>query len=248
MRSPVPHLAFALAFLATRPLRAQDPPFKVGDAVEVQYAGQWTTGIVTKELTSGTYVVNHGNQVMYINAGPANIRRHQLTPAEEAEARQSAAALARRPTGSGIGAQYGAREPTTCASRTAPPTAANVRQYVLCGMEGVDAGQNLLLVTNLTVQVGRARAFLYQQDARWNKIDVRAPVIDIRGGYKLYQCGRPNLGGGAFAATHNCTTYDQPVATGTCYQDTFGDWHCALVGNRLASSSQVRDQMPPTSP
>jgi hypothetical protein len=232
--------------MTAAPHRAQAAEFKLGDPVEVMYAGKWTPGVVTKGLESGTYVVNNGNMVMYINVGDANIRPRQMGAAEKAEADRSEQALAHRPTGNGIGAQYGAREPVACKDRRAQPTAANVKQYVLCGMEGLDFGNNLVLLTNLTVQMAPARAFLYGQDSRDDHIDVRAPVIDIRGGYKSYQCGKPILGGGAFTATHNCVSYDQPEANGSCYKDTFGDWHCSMAGNRPASSSQVKDQMPPT--
>jgi hypothetical protein len=228
------------------PLQAQTAPFKLGDSVEVMYGGKWVTGVVTKPLDSGTYVVNNGNFVMYINEGAANIRPHQMSSAEKARSDQSAQAFARRPTGNGIGAQYGAREPVVCKSLTAPPTAATVKQYVYCGMEGIDGRSNLVLLTNVTVQMAAPRAYLLRQDSGKYQIDGRAPVIDLRGGYKMYQCGKPNLAGGAFSATHNCVSYDQPVATGACYKDTLGDWNCSLVGNRLASSSQVRDQMAPT--
>lgn len=241
----LPAALFVASLLGVAPLAAQTAPFKLGDAVEVMYAGKWTPGVITKPLDSGTYVVNNGNMVMYINEGDANIRPRQLTPAQQAEANQSAQALAHRPTGNGIGAQYGAREPATCNSRTATPSAANVKQYVLCGMEGIDIGNNLVLLANVTVQMGTPRPFGYQ-DAGRSQIDVRAPVIDIRGGYKEYQCGKPILGGGAFTATHNCVSYDQPVAAGICYKTTFGDWNCSMAGNRPASSAQVKDQMPPT--
>ena len=235
----------SIALLSTIPLAAQTAPFKLGDSVEVMYAGKWTPGVVTKGLESGTYVVNNGNFVMYINEGPDNIRPRQMTSAQKLEADKSAQAFAQRPTGNGIGAQYGARNPVTCRTRTAPPTAGTVKQYVLCHMEGIDIGNNLVLLTNVSVQMGQPRAYAYQQDSGKIQIDNRAPVIDIRGGYKLYQCGKPNLGGGAFTATHNCIAYDQPVATGSCYRDTFGDWDCSLVGNRPASSSLLTDQMPP---
>jgi hypothetical protein len=238
-------LALALALLPVNPLQSQTPPFKLGDSVEVMYGGKWISGVVTKGLDSGTYVVNHGSQIMYINQGPANIRAHQMTPAEKAVADQSAQAAATRPTGNGIGAQYGAREPATCKSRTAPPTAENARQYLLCDMEGVDFGNNLVLLTNVTVQLGQARAFIYNQDSGRHQIDVQAPVYDIRGGFKEYQCGKPILGSSAYVATHNCNSYDQPQATGTCFRDTFHDWHCLMTGNRPASSNQVREQMPP---
>ncbi len=239
-------LVLFIALLGAAPLQAQTPPFKLGDSVEVMYGGKWVTGIVTKPLDSGTYVVNSGNFVMYINEGPANIRAHQMTSTEKVQSDQSAQALAHRPTGNGIGAQYGAREPVICKSRTAPPTAGTVKQYVHCGMEGMDAGGNLVLVTNVSVQMASPRAFAYQWDSAKYQIDRNAPVIDIRGGYKLYQCGRPNLAAGAFTATHNCVSYDQPVASGACYRDTFGEWNCALAGNRLASNSLVKDQMAPT--
>jgi hypothetical protein len=56
------------------------------------YGGKWISGVITKGLESGTYVVNHGSQIMYINQGPANIRAHQMTAAEKAVADQSAQA------------------------------------------------------------------------------------------------------------------------------------------------------------
>ena len=238
-------LLFALALFATAPMQSQTAPFKVGDSVEVMYAGKWTTGVVTKGLESGTYVVNHGTMIMYINQGSANIRAHKMTPEEKAEADQSAQALASRPTGNGIGAKYGAREPTTCKTRAAAPTAETARQYLLCDMEGIDAGNNLLLLTDVTVQVARPRAFIYNQDSSRPQIDVSAPVYDIRGSFKQYQCAKPILGGGAYTATHNCNLYEQPKAAGTCYRDTFADWHCTMAGDRVASTNQVREQMPP---
>ncbi len=238
-------LVLAVALLPINPVQSQTAPFKVGDSVEVMYGGTWTTGVVTKGLDSGTYVVNHGTMIMYINQGPANIRAHQMTPAEKAVANQSAQALASRPTGNGIGAQYGARAPATCKSRTALPTAETARQYLLCDMEGIDVGNNLVLLTDLTLQLARSRAFNYNQDSSRLQIDVQAPVYDIRGGFKQYQCGKPILGSSAYVATHNCNLYDQPQAAGSCFRNTFGDWHCTMVGNRPASSNQVKEQMPP---
>ncbi len=154
-----------------------------------------------------------------------------------------------RANGNGVGAQYGARDPSTCKSRTAAPTAGTVTQYVRCGMEGIDMGGNLVLLTNVVVQMASPRAFQYQQDSARNKIDVRAPVIDIRGGYKWYQCGLPTLAvamGVVTTTPSSCVSYDQPVAEGSCYKDTFGDWNCYLSGNRPASISMVTGEKPPT--
>ena len=153
------------------------------------------------------------------------------------------------PAGNGIGAQYGARDPSTCESRKAAPVAGTVAQYVRCGMEGIDVGGNLVLLTDLAAEMANPRTFQYQRDSAKHQIDVGAPVIDIRGRYKLYQCGKPTLSvaiGVVSTTPGTCVSYDQPAAEGACYRDTFGDWNCALVGNRPASSSQVTGQTAPT--
>ena len=235
-------LAFAL-FMAT-PVHGQTTDFKVGDSVEVMVDGKWEPGFVTGRSGPGGYYVSQGRFGMFAKNDPEHIRAHKMTSTEQAEADKSAAALASRPTGNSIGAQYGVREPATCKSRTAPPSAATARQYVLCGMEGFDGVHSVNLLTDVTVQVASPRAFIYNQDSGDKQIDVKAPVYDIRGSFKQYQCTKPRTDGGAYLATHNCILYDQPVAAGSCYRDTFGDWHCSLTGNRLASTG-VAGQMAP---
>jgi hypothetical protein len=208
-------------------------------------AGVWTTGVVTKDLEPGTYVVNHGSMIMYINQRPANIRAHQMTPAEKAAADQSAQAFAKRPTGNGIGAEYAGRELATCKSRTAPPNAETAREYLLCDMEGLDGFQNLLLLTDVTVQLAAPRRFIYTQDSDRSQIDVRAPVCDIRGGFKEYQCGKPILGA-APTRPHTTATYmnnRRPPDPAT--RILSGTGIARWPGNRPAGAKQVREQMPP---
>jgi hypothetical protein len=43
-------------------------------------------------------------------------------------------------------------------------------------MEGLDGFQNLVLLTDVTVQLAAPRAFLYTQDSGRSQIDVKAPV------------------------------------------------------------------------
>lgn len=244
-------LVLVAALMAAGPAQAQTQAsrFKVGDAVEVFYAGKWTPGVVSKEPQTapflGVYIVNDHGSIMMAGDTPAEIRAHQNNAAEQALASQSAHAFANWPRGNGIGAQYGAREPAQCASRKAAPNAQLARQYLLCDMEGLDGFGNLDLLTGVTVQIGTARGFLYEQDSGRSQIDVRAPVYDIRGSFTQFQCDKPNRAAGAYVATHNCNVYPQPQAAGACYRDTFGDWHCAMVGSRLASASQIQYQMPP---
>jgi hypothetical protein len=230
--------------------QGQTTGFKVGDSVEALFRGTWYPAVVTGRAgcggTCGPYYLISGRDRWTVNEGPANIRAHALTPAEQAVADSSAAELAERAkSGNGIGAQYGTREPTTCKSRTTAPTSAAVaKQYVLCGMEGFDGIQVMNILSDVNVQVGGQRAFNYARDAADNQVDVKAQVIDIRGSYKQYSCTKPVTNGGAYLETHNCVLFDQPVATGSCYKDTFGDWHCSLTGNRLGSTG-VAGQMAP---
>jgi hypothetical protein len=242
--------AAAPASRPTATVQAQTTDFKVGDSVEAIFNGKWEPGIVTGRSgcggACGGYYVAQGTSSWFAKEGPANIRAHTMTPAQQSEANKSAAELAARAgSGNGIGAQYGVREPATCKSRTTPPaTAATAKQYVLCGMEGFDGVQSVNLLTDVTVQVAGSRPFNYARDAADNQVDLKAPVFDIRGAFKQYQCTKPRTGGGTYLATHNCIFYDQPVATGSCYRDTFGDWHCSLTGNRLASTG-IAGQMAP---
>jgi hypothetical protein len=230
--------------------QGQTTGFKVGDSVEALFAGKWYPATVTGRAgcggTCGPYYLITGRDRWTVNEGPANIRAHTLTPAEQAVADNSAAELAARAkSGNGIGAQYGTREPTACKSRTMPPTSSAVaKQYVLCGMEGFDGIQVMNILTDVNVQVGGQRAFNYDRDGADNQVDVKAQVYDIRGSYKQYSCTKPVTDGGVYLATHNCVLFDQPVATGSCYRDTFADWHCSLTGSRLGSTG-VAGQMAP---
>jgi hypothetical protein len=241
----------AFSFLIAKPIHAQTTYFKVGDSVEAMTpGGKWESAVVTEacDRSTGCYGYKVENQSSngwwFVKA--AYIRAHTKTPDEHAEAAKATAELAARASsGNGIGAQYGVREPTTCKSRTAPPSnAATAKQYVLCDSEGFDGVENMILLTDVNVQVAAARAFIYNQDSGHKQIDVKSPVYDIRGSYKEYQCGRPRGPANEFLATHNCTLYDQPQAAGSCYRDTFREWHCSLHGNRLASTG-VANQMAP---
>ena len=231
---------------------AQGPTtdFKIGDSVEALFAGKWSPATVTGRAgcggTCGPYYLITGRDRWTAKEGPANIRAHTLTPAEQAVADNSAAELAARAKGgNGIGAQYGTREPTTCKSRITPPTSSAIaKKYVLCGMEGFDGIQVMNILTDVNVQVGGQRAFNYVRDAADNQVDVKAQVYDIRGSYKQYSCTKPVTDGGAYLATHNCVLFEQPVATGSCYRDNFADWHCSLTGSRLGSTG-VAGQMAP---
>jgi hypothetical protein len=232
---------------------AQTTDFKVGDTVDaIFYDGKWYPAkVIEREGCDGTcgdykVLALEGTDTWIVHPKPGNMRAHTMTPAEQAEAVKAATELAARArSGNGIGAQYGVREPTACKSRNTPPgNASTAKQYVLCDTEGFDGVQNVYILSDVNVQVAPPRAFIYTRDSGDKQIDVKAPVYDIRGSFKEYQCGKPRTAGGAYVATHNCILYDQPQAAGSCFRDTFGDWHCSLTGSRLASTG-VAGQMAP---
>ncbi|HZR01982.1 MAG TPA: hypothetical protein VFA81_02265 [Burkholderiales bacterium] len=133
----------------------------------------------------------------------------------------------------GAGAQFGARDPRTCASIKEPqkgaPTGEQMRKVFICQEEGVtngSGGQTLHLLTDVTMQVGKARPFMMSTDA-WPDSDPSKPVYPVRGGYNEWSCGV--IGYMAYQKGHNCWKVEQPHASGICYNNSFGDWVCKFL-------------------
>ena len=142
----------------------------------------------------------------------------------------------------GVGAKYGSRDPRTCADKKSPksdaPSSAQAAQYVICSSEHII--NDLYLVENVTVQVGKGRPYNIREDINFPDIDTKLPVYPVRGSLTKYSCGviyldRSNL-------NRNCSVYDQPNAKGACYKDSFGDWRCAMTD---ASGQLTAENQPP---
>ena len=144
----------------------------------------------------------------------------------------------------GIGAPYAARDPRTCADKTLPktgaPSAAKATEYVICSAEAVNV--YLYLVEDVKVQVSKGRPYNIREDINVPNIDIKVLVYPIRGSYKRYSCDptRPDRTN----YKRNCTIYTAPNATGLCYKDTFGDWHCGMTDARTGDYTD-RDVPPP---
>ena len=150
-----------------------------------------------------------------------------------------------------MGAGYGTREPTTCATRTVPthgaPSAEQARQYFICDAERRLA-INLSLVTNVKVQVAAVAHPVAQVmilKTAVPDIDPNQPVWDIRGSFTQYQCSRTASWENAFARTHNCTVTDMPTVSGFCYKNTFGDWHCGMTDPAFTNVNTRQHMLPP---
>jgi hypothetical protein len=221
--------------------------FKAGDLVDALLFDQWLPCKVVKPVVYGAAGVRAYTVTCTINAtsGPQDsdvaltaIRARAATSEDRSAAAETAAALARQPKGNTVGAKYGTRDPRTCGDRTAPahgaPSAEQARQYVICELEQGDGQRPLSLVTNLKVQVASVSHPPNQlvKEISAARMDPREPIWDIRGSFTIYRCYAlaSLIAQNDFARTHNCWVSEQPKATGYCYKDTFGDWHCGLIG------------------
>jgi len=234
--------------------------FKVGDRVDAHLFDQWLPCTVfqleTNWLVPGSTGLRGYTVTCTVNAasGPhefsvalKDVRARAATGEDKKVEGETAVALARQPKGNGIGAKYGTRDPRTCASSVAPPhgppSAEQARQYVICELEHGDGLRPAFLVTNVKVQVTSVPHPPNQLTLELSaaRIDPREPIWDIRGSFTGYQCFALSslTAGNDFARTHNCWVLDQPKATGYCYKDTFGDWHCGMIGSALDWKANV---------
>jgi hypothetical protein len=255
-------LTMMLLLLGAQFARAQ--PFKTGDFVEAHMFDQWLPCKVFKPelnwLVPGSTDIRSYIVTCTVNAssGPhefsvpvTDVRARKATAEDNRVAAETAAAAARQPKGNSVGAKYGARDPRGCATRTAPahgpPSAEQARQYTICEMENGDGIHPLDLITNLKVQVAPIPHPPNQLLSEFTASDrdPREPIWDIRGSYTGYRCFALStlVAGNDFARTHNCWVTEQPAATGYCYKNTFGDWHCGLLGH---STNTVPNMLPPS--
>ena len=154
----------------------------------------------------------------------------------------------------GVGTPYGTHDPRTCPDRKQPtsgaPSPAQAAAYVVCGREGV-TGSNIYLVDHVQVTgIAKGRPYNPNEDINMPDVDVTVPVYAIKGSFTNYQCSlltTPGLRSVGFADNRgkNCNAGDQPDATGLCYRDTFGGWHCSLLD--VAHAANTRSEVAPPS-
>ena len=142
----------------------------------------------------------------------------------------------------GAGAKFGARDPRTCTSLKDPqrgaPTGEQMKKVFICQEESVTrsvgGSETLHLLTNVTMQVGRARPFQMSTDA-WPDSDPSQPVYPVQGGYTSWSCGV--IGYMANQKGHNCNKVDQPHSSGICYKNSFGNWVCKFMDGNARTSN-----------
>lgn len=242
---------------------AQTPQaFKAGDFVEAHLFSQWlpctvfrvnTNSLVPSlagQITDYTVTCLINGSAQESSVVPTAVRARAATADDKGKAAETAIAKGRQPKGNSPGAKYGTREPRTCASVTAPgrgaPSAEQAAQYVICGLERGDGSHPELLVVNVKVQVAPVAHATSQplEGFTTATIDLNQPAWDIRGSFTTYTCYALSslIAQNDFARTHNCDSADVLSATGYCYKDVFGGWHCGMSG--VATNSQA-NVLPP---
>jgi hypothetical protein len=147
-----------------------------------------------------------------------------------------------------ISARYGSRDLRTCEDTKAPARgaipAASALKYLNCQMEYLAGGGDLYLVENVKVEVGGGIPYAAIMGQRsLSEIDVKHPVYPIRGSLLRYQC--QNRLTAARVPDANCTSYNEPKATGYCYKTTFGDWRCYMNDPDSNNDANIRHDVPP---
>jgi len=146
------------------------------------------------------------------------------------------------------GKPYGTRAPETCASTKEPakgaPSPAVAARYLRCHIEGIGAGQNMYILENVKVEVGKGTPFLQlPAGQRPFGADPDALVYPIRGSYTSYQCAVPSSISKNFGK--NCNTYENKNATGQCFRSAFGDWTCNMTDLNATHNPENRTGVAP---
>jgi hypothetical protein len=139
------------------------------------------------------------------------------------------------------GADFGTRSPRTCAPVKSQPTVQQMAALVQCSQEKFFNG-DVMILDQVKVQAGSARAYEPRSDGGHENIDVRANIIPIRGSFINYVCG-PITGSSSKDAGKNCSKFTEPRAEGECWRSTFGEWQCEM--GQVSGGENSYGQPPP---
>lgn len=136
----------------------------------------------------------------------------------------------------GVGAAYGTRNPTTCASTKDPAkgpiSPAKAKEYVICGYDQERTNADELWLAEVqSIEVGKPRPFDIRSDV--SDADPKELVYPIRGNQTTYSCHKIKNG---YPMGTQCQQWNMPDAHGTCFRTSFGDWKCVMpLGTRTQS-------------
>jgi hypothetical protein len=121
---------------------------------------------------------------------------------------------------------YQARNPRLCKPVSAPPSPGQAAVLIQCTMDQ-DRATGLFLMQEVNIVMSQPRAFNGDTDSNLPEIDMSAPVFPLSGSLKVFWCSPIGVG---YPAGRNCQVMPTPMAMGSCWKTTFGDWKCNLIG------------------
>ena len=121
---------------------------------------------------------------------------------------------------------YQARNPRLCKPVSAPPSPGQAAVLIQCTMDQ-DRATGLFLMQEVNIVMSQPRAFNGDTDSNLPEIDMSAPVFPLSGSLKVSWCSPIGVG---YPAGRNCQVMPTPMAMGSCWKTTFGDWKCNLIG------------------
>jgi hypothetical protein len=121
---------------------------------------------------------------------------------------------------------YKARNPRLCKPVNAPPTPGQAAVLIQCTMDQ-DRATGLFLIQEVNIAMSRPRAYNGDTDSNLPEIDINAPIFPLSGSLKVFWCSTIGVG---YPAGRNCQMTPTPMAMGSCWKTTFGDWKCNLIG------------------
>jgi hypothetical protein len=137
-----------------------------------------------------------------------------------------------------MNAEYGVRNPRTCAKVTSPPDVETAKALVQCNAERL-ADSALWVVTDLQVQMGSPRAMTIN-DTDINDLDATSKIYPLKGQGTNWSCGLVSQWG----VGTNCQKFlPSPDHPGRCWHTLFGEWKCSMG---VGSSNWVTKQPGPT--
>jgi hypothetical protein len=121
--------------------------------------------------------------------------------------------------------QFQARNPRTCAKVTGVPSAAEATALVQCDHDKLLNSYTLLLVSDLTVEMGSPRVAT-TMDSDINDLDSTAKIYPLRGQGTNWSCGLVSQWG----AGTNCQKWPAVTGgTGRCWHTLFNEWKCGMT-------------------
>jgi hypothetical protein len=151
------------------------------------------------------------------------------------------------------------RQLRTCTSRAEPRrgpiTPELATKYAICGAEKEIISMfkdvssiNFVDIQNLQI-APKSRRASWNEFPSFRRIDIDKPVYDIRANVTRYTCRAIIIRSGPFPDTtsyhrpgKNCSIDRVPESNGSCYQNTFAEWHCTIG---VLSKKQEKYMPPP---